>query len=189
MSAPARPRFVALLDFPIGAGYLVAGLMPALVPPAWRPVVVAMAEVSLAAAVAVPLLGAAVLRLSPDARHARRRVFLLMAIVCVLLPQMMLFRNPEATPPEFLAPLLPALTALVPLWLAAGESWPGLALERRVAQWLPLLALAIVGLFFALIQTGWDGAGAIVVLAGLALPVSALARNVMLRTIPPWPGG
>jgi hypothetical protein len=188
MSAVPRARFVALLDVPIGAGYLVAGLMPALVPSTWRPVLVVMAEVSLAVAVAVPLLGAAVLRLSPDPRHARRRVLLLIAITCVLLPQIQLSRDPAALPAVFLAPLLPALTALLPLWLAAGESWPGLALERRVAQWLPLFALVIGGMFFALLQAGWNGAGAIVVLAGLSLPVLAFARNVMLRSLPPWPG-
>lgn len=187
MSAPARPRFVGLLDVLIGAGYLVAGLMPALVPPAWRPAVVAMAEVSLVAAVAVPLLGAAVLRLSPDPRHARRRVVLLMAGICVLLPLVQLFRDPDALPQVFLAPLLPAWTALLPLWRAAGESWPGLALERRVALWLPLFALVIGGLFFALVLAGWNDAGAIVVLAGLSLPVLALGRNGMLRWLPPWP--
>ncbi len=188
MSAPSRPRFVALLDFPLGAGYLSAGLMPALVPESWRPAVVAMAEVSLAAAVAVPLLGAAMQRLSPNPRLARRRVLLLAAIVCVLLPQMQLFRNPDALPQEFLAPLLPVLTAMVPLWLAAGESWPGLLLERRVALWLPLVAIVVAALFFGLLATGWSGALPIVVLAGLLLPVQALARNIIVRRLPPPPG-
>jgi hypothetical protein len=185
MSASVGPRFVNLLDVPIGAGYLAAGLMPALVPEAWRLAVAAMAEVSLAAAVAVPLLGAAVLRLSPDPRHARRRVALLAAIVGVTLPQMMLFRNPDATPPEFLAPLLPALTALLPLWRAAGESWPGLALERRLATFLPLLAVIVGALFFALLRTGWNGTGAIVVLAGLTLPILAIARSLLARRLAP----
>jgi len=183
MSARARPRFVALVDFPIGAGYLAAGLVPALVSESWRSAVVAMAQVSLAAAVAVPLLGAAMLRLSPDPRHARRRVALLGAIVCVLLPQMQLFRNPDAMPPEFLAPVLPALAALVPLWRAAGEPWPGLALERRVARVLPLLALAIAAMFFGSLRAGWTGGSALVVLAGLTLPTVAVARNLILRRL------
>jgi hypothetical protein len=183
MSGSVGPRFSGLLDLLIGAAYLAAGLLPALVPAAWQPAVVAMAVVSLGAAVAVPLLGAAVLRLSPDPRHARRRVALLAAIVCVLLPQMMLFRNPDATPPEFLAPLLPALTALLPLWLAAGETWPGLALERHVAPWLPLVAILVGAMFFALLRTGWDGGNALVVLAGLTLPIVAILRNVIAGKI------
>jgi hypothetical protein len=185
MTARLGPRVGNLLDFPIGAAYLAAGLLPALVPAAWWSVVAAMAEVSLAAAVAVPLLGAAVLRLSPDPRHARRRVVLLAAIVCVMVPHMMLFRNPDATPPEFLAPLLPALAALLPLWHAAGESWPGLALERRLVPFLPLLAVIVGAMFFGLLRTGWDGASALVVLAGLTLPVLAIARSLVLRQLGP----
>jgi hypothetical protein len=180
MSGSVGPRFAGLVDLPIGAAYLVAGLVPALVPEAWWPAAVAMAEVSLGAAVAVPLLGAAVLRMSPDPRHARRRVALLTAIVCVMLPQIMLFGNPDATPPELLAPLLPAL---LPLWLAAGESWPGLALERRLAPWLPLVAIVVGGMFFALLRSGWDGGHALVVLAGLTLPVVAILRNVVAAKI------
>jgi hypothetical protein len=157
--------------------------MPELVAGAWRPGVAAMAEVSLAAAVVVPLLGAAVLRLSPDPRHARRRVLLLSAIVCVLLPQIQLVRNPDALPMQFLAPLLPALTALVPLWLAAGESWPGLALEQRVAQMLPLVAVIVGVLFFGLLWAGWNGGNALVVLAGLTLLVVAVARNLFVRRL------
>jgi hypothetical protein len=181
MNEPARPRFVALLEFPLGAGYLVAGLLPGMVPPAWRGAVVAMAEVSLAAAFAVPLLGAAVLRLSPDLRHARHRVLLFAAMICVLLPQIQLARNPGLLPQEFLAPVLPALAALVPLWLAVGEFWPGLALEQRLVRWLPLVAVVVGALFFGLLWMGGNGGNALVVLAGLTLPVVALARNLFVR--------
>jgi hypothetical protein len=69
------------------------------------------------------------------------------------------------------------------LWLAAGESWPGLVLERHVAPWLPLVAIVVGAMFFALLRTGWVGGNALVLLAGLTLPIVAILRNVIAGNI------
>jgi hypothetical protein len=185
----ARSRIAAPLDVLFGTGYLVAGLLPARLPAAWHEVIAGLAMVSLGAAYAMPLAGAVLSRADGDARAVRRQVVLLGLLLCVLLPLMMLHRHPAAPPAGLLLPALVVLPGVWALWCAAGDPWPGLRLERRVAAFLPLSAAVVGMVFFALLYAGRVDHGAIAVLAGLSMLVVAASRKLLGRrgAVPPPP--
>lgn len=110
-------------------------------------------------------------------------------LLCVLVPQALMFRDPATPPFELLLPSLVVLPGMWSLWRAAGETWPGLRLERRVAAVLPLSAVVVGALFFALLHAGWIGDHAIVVMSGLSLLVVAASRNLLASRsgVPPPP--
>lgn len=86
---------MAPLDVGLGAAFLVAGLVPTMVPTAWRGLVADVALVSLGAAFAMPLAGAAVSRAGDDPRRTRGMVVALCLLLCVLVPLTPMFRDPR----------------------------------------------------------------------------------------------